>query len=302
MKINLNDIVNFLDSKIDSDHALSIVFAKSITDDSFGADCIGWCSDSNADILLKLESGNVLVSQEVFKNHHSKISNKIILIPVETPRLSFQKVLKHFFVSSPKYGVIHPSASIDSDVSYNPETVIIDQNVVIDEGCVIGDNVRIAANTVIKSKTIIGDNCAIGCNCTIGSVGFGYQMNEDGDYELIPHLGNVVIHDRVEISNNVCIDRAVMGSTIIGENVKIDNLVHIAHGVEIGRNSLIIAHAMIAGSVKIGKNVWVAPSSSFLQKLTVGDDSIVGLGSVVVKSVDANSVVAGNPAKVFHKK
>jgi UDP-3-O-[3-hydroxymyristoyl] glucosamine N-acyltransferase len=93
-----------------------------------------------------------------------------------------------------------------------------------------------------------------------------------------------------------------MGSTIIGEHVKIDNLVHIAHGVEIGRNSLIIANAMIAGSVKIGENVWVAPSASVRQKLEIGDDSMIGLGSVVVKNVNTNTIVAGNPAKEFPKK
>jgi UDP-3-O-[3-hydroxymyristoyl] glucosamine N-acyltransferase len=91
-------------------------------------------------------------------------------------------------------------------------------------------------------------------------------------------------------------------STILHKNVKVDNLVHIAHGVEIGANSLIIANAMIAGSVKIGENTWIAPSSSIIQKTTVGNDVIVGLGSVVLKNVEDGSVVAGVPARKIEKK
>ncbi|MBK6527865.1 MAG: hypothetical protein IPG07_21340 [Crocinitomicaceae bacterium] len=112
----------------------------------------------------------------------------------------------------------------------------------------------------------------------------------------------MIIKSNVEIGNNVCIDRAVLGSTLIGENVKIDNLVHIAHGVSIGKNSLIIANSMIAGSCQIGENVWVAPSSSILQKLVLADNSLIGMGSVVVKNVEANSVVAGVPARKIKDK
>jgi len=113
----------------------------------------------------------------------------------------------------------------------------------------------------------------------------------------LPHIGNVLIYDKVEIGNNTCIDRAVLGSTIIHENVKIDNLVHIAHGVVIQENSLIIAHAMIGGSAEIGKNVWIAPGALIINKGKVEDDSVVGMGAVVIKKVDKRAIVAGNPAK-----
>lgn len=106
-----------------------------------------------------------------------------------------------------------------------------------------------------------------------------------------------MIKKDVEIGNNVCIDRAVLGSTVIGENVKIDNLVHIAHGVVIGENSLIIANSMIAGSCEIGKNVWVSPSVSVIQNTQIEDNALLGMGSVVIRNVDANTIVAGVPAK-----
>lgn len=278
-----------------------IAHVRSITDTNFDEKSLGWCSDKNAELLATLSAGVVIVSTAVYNEFHSQL-HQISLIPVEKPRSAFLQVLREFFSEKPQYGFIHPSAMIDPSVSFRPNSVNIAANVVIEKSCVLGDRISIGANTVIKSGTIIGDNCQIGSNNTIGGVGFGYELNDENEYELMPHIGNVVLKNHVEIGNNVCIDRAVMGSTLLEENVKVDNLVHIAHGVKIGKNSLIIANAMIAGSVEIGENVWVSPSASIRQKLTIEDNALVGLGSVVVKNVSANSVVAGNPAKPFEKK
>lgn len=300
--IALKDIIEFLKSSISvAEHAPKIVHAKAITDAFFDAHSIGWCSDKNIALLKNIQEGTVILSHSAFENFKNE-ELLLTLIPVENPRLSFSKILQHYFVDQPTYGEIAKSATIHPSVSYQKEVVSIGANVVIENDCTIGRNVTIGPNTVIKSHTIIEDNCLIGCNCTIGGVGFGYEQNEDNEYELLPHIGNVHLKSGVEIGNNVCIDRAVMGSTLLSENVKIDNLVHIAHGVQIGKNSLIIANAMIAGSVLIGENVWVAPSASVRQKLEIGNNSLVGLGAVVVKNVDSNAIVAGNPAKEFSKK
>jgi UDP-3-O-[3-hydroxymyristoyl] glucosamine N-acyltransferase len=158
---------------------------------------------------------------------------------------------------------------------------------------------KIGHNNTIHKKTIIGNDVKIGSNNTIGGVGFGYEKNEFGKNEVLPHIGNVVIKNKVEVGNNTCIDKAVLGSTIICENVKIDNLVHIAHGVIIKDNSLIIANSMIGGSSIIGENVWVSPSVSIINKISVGDNSLVGMGAVVLKSLDQNTVSVGNPSKVI---
>ncbi len=114
--------------------------------------------------------------------------------------------------------------------------IYIGHHVVIEDDCKIGDHCVIDHNTVIKSKSVVGDRVKIGCNTSVGSDGFGFVKNDDLDYELIPHIGNVVIEDDVEIGDNVVIDRAQMGSTRIGVNSKIDNLSYIAHGVTIGKN------------------------------------------------------------------
>lgn len=172
---------------------------------------------------------------------------------------------------------------------------------VVDEGCEIGLGTKIWHFSHIMSGCKLGENCNIGANCTIGGVGFGYEKDETGDYELIPHIENVIIKDNVEIGNNTTIDRAVMGSTVLEENVKVDNLVHIAHGVKIGRNSMIIANAMIAGSVELGENVWIAPSSSIINGVSIGKNTIIGMGTVILKQVGEKDVMIGNPGRSIKK-
>lgn len=272
----------------------------SIDDAAFDVESLGWCSDKNKESLKNLSSGNVIVSHSVYEEFQGQTD--LNLIPVEKPRSAFLKTLQEFFAEKVVFGFVHPTAVVDPTVKFNSNTVNIGANVVIDKDCVLGDRVSIGANSVLKSGCQIGNDCSIGSNNTIGGIGFGYELNDENKYELMPHIGNVVLKDRVEIGNNVCIDRAVLGSTLLEENVKVDNLVHIAHGVKIGKNSLIIANAMIAGSVEIGENVWVSPSSSIRQKLIIENNALVGLGSVVVKNVGADTVVAGNPAKPFEKK
>lgn len=299
--IKLTDIAKTIDAiEIVGVSDREINQMKSIDDVTFSYQDLAWCSDKNLKVLASIDAGNVLLSPDAFAGITPKDSISYII--VSFPRKAFQKVLTSYFVEEKKFGFIHPSASVDPSVIYVANQVNIGPNVVLEKGVVLGEKVTIGANSVIKSNTILRDDVTIGCNTTIGGVGFGYEPNEIGEYELIPHIGNVILSKGVEIGNNVCIDRAVLGSTFLDENVKVDNLVHIAHGVQIGKNSLVIAHAMIAGSVKIGENVWVAPSSSIRQKLNVEDNSIIGMGAVVVKNVNKNETVAGNPAKIFQKK
>jgi len=259
---------------------------------------IAWISDKKLDdINRQFSLGLLILSQsgyEKFKN------NDCGFLISPKPRLTFLRLMELKFSSKrkpaiEKTAVIHPTVKIGNDC-------YIGNHVVIEENSILKDNVEILHNTVILKNTHIGNNVKIGCNCTIGNYGFGYEKDEDGSYLLVTHIGNVVIEDLVEIGNNTAIDRAVMGSTMIRKNAKIDNLVHIAHGVEIGENSLIIANAMIGGSAVIGKNVWVAPSTSILNKKKVDDNALVGMGAVVLKDVPASDVVVGNPAKSIKKK
>lgn len=255
-----------------------------------------WCNDSNSVGLNKIKTSSIII---VSKNIDNDILSSLNCIIVENPRRTFQDILTKFFMSK-RESKIHSSAKIAPGCEIG-QNVFIGHNVVVEENCKMGHNVVILHNTVILEGTVLGSNISIGSNNTIGGIGFGYEKNKEGDFELIPHIGNVIIKDNVDIGNNTCIDRAVLGSTILEENVKIDNLVHIAHGVHIGRNSVVIANAMVAGSVIIGENTWIAPSSSILNQLQIGNNVTVGMAAVVLKSVKDGDVVVGSPAKSIKK-
>lgn len=297
--INLTDIATLVGAiRVEApagQQVNKVVDALNETPDS--STCLFWCSDKNIDLLKDFKYGTVILSQSARQNTSN---NNLYYIVVDKPRLAFQKILAQFFISKPKSGYISPTAVIDKTVIV-PADAYIGHHVVIEEGCVLGKGLSIGHNTVIKHNTEIGNEVTIGANNTIGGIGFGYEKNEQGEWEVMPHIGNVVICNKVEIGNNTCIDRAVLGSTWIGPNVKIDNLVHIAHGVKIEENALIIAHAMIGGSAKIGKNVWFGPSASILNKGVIEQNALIGMAAVVIKPVEENAVMAGNPAKMLRK-
>jgi len=154
---------------------------------------------------------------------------------------------------------------------------------------------------VLPPKIIIGNNCEIKPSAVLGNDGFGFEPDEKGDLEFFPHFGNVIIGNNVRIGSHVCIDRGNMHDTIIEDNVKIDNLVHIAHNVNIGKNTLVVAGSVICGSVKIGESCFIGANSTIRQKLKIGNNVIIGMGSVVTKDISDNEVWAGNPAKFIRK-
>jgi UDP-3-O-[3-hydroxymyristoyl] glucosamine N-acyltransferase len=255
-----------------------------------------WVNSKNKEILKDLKTGTVICENDSLPSPLQPACNYLI---TKNPRREFQKALSLIYDLSQEFGICASSnISIKSEVH---SKTYIGHNVVIEDGCIVGEGTRIDSNTVVKRGTIIGKYCTIGCNCTIGGVGFGFEKNDEGNWELIPHVGNVIIEDKVDIGNNTTIDRAVLGSTIIRKNSKIDNLVHIAHGVDVGENSMVIANAMVAGSVTIGHNSWIAPSSSILNKKKVGNNVVIGLGAVVLKDVADNTIIIGNPGKELIK-
>lgn len=140
-----------------------------------------------------------------------------------------------------------------------------------------------------------------GLGATYGKEGFGFVRDEKGFLIPMPHQGNVVIEADVVIGANTCIDRAAIGSTIIGQGTKVDNLVHIAHGAKIGKHCLIVAGAVIGGSAEIGDFCFVGINASILQKVKIGDRCIIGAGAVVLEDVENDSVMIGNPARLLRK-
>lgn len=160
---------------------------------------------------------------------------------------------------------------------------------------VIGPNAKLYPSVTIRENCVIGSNVIIHSNTVIGSDGFGY-VQVAGRHEKIPQKGIVVIEDDVEIGSNVSIDRARFGKTVIGRGTKIDNLVQIAHNVNIGRNSIIVSQAGVSGSSKLGDNVILAGQAGVVGHIEIGDNVIVGAQSGVTKSIPKNTVVLGSPA------
>lgn len=235
------------------------------------------------------------------------------LIKVDDAYLAFSKILEYYnSVKLNKVGIEQPSFISSSSkygdniyvgaFSYIGDNVTLGHNVKIFPSAYIGDNVTIGDNTIvfagakIYSETIIGKNCVINSGCIIGSDGFGFAPNEDGGYNKIPQIGNVIIEDYVDIGAATTIDRATMGSTIIRQGVKLDNHIQVAHNVEIGKNTVIAAQTGIAGSTKIGENCQIGGQVGFAGHITIGNNVRIQAQSGIGRHVKDNEVLQGSPA------
>jgi UDP-3-O-[3-hydroxymyristoyl] glucosamine N-acyltransferase len=235
------------------------------------------------------------------------------LIRVENAYASFAKLMEMFqSLQTDKKGIspyafISKSAKIGEEV-YIAEFVSIGENVVIGNHVhlyphvFIGDNVTIGDKTMVFSGVKIYHDCVVGSDCTfhagivIGADGFGFAPLSDNQYKKIVQVGNVMIHDNVEIGANTTIDRATLGSTVIHKGVKIDNLIQIAHNVEIGENTVIAAQTGISGSTKIGKNCLIAGQVGIVGHLTIGDNVKIGAQSGIEHDIKDGEVYMGTPA------
>jgi UDP-3-O-[3-hydroxymyristoyl] glucosamine N-acyltransferase LpxD len=223
-------------------------------------------------------------------------TNGYNVITCGNPKQLFFSILARFF-AEPQKAAISPASTVETrEIGSN---VSIGHNCFICKDVVIGNNVIIRNNVVIECKTVIGENTVIGSGVVIGTDGFGYYKDGQGINRKVPHFGGVLIGRDVEIGANTCIDRGTLDDTVIEDNVKIDNLCHIAHNVHIKENVFVIALSMIAGSAVLEKNAYIAPGALVINQATVGENSLVGMGAVVVKSVEAGKVVAGVPARVL---
>lgn len=238
----------------------------------------------------------------------------LTLIRVADAYGSFAKLLEAYSqFKRPRPG-IHASAVIDASVVIG-ENVHIGAGVVIEAGASIGNNAVIMAQSFLGEHVKIGDftmvhpgvkvysECVIGSNCTlhagviIGADGFGFAPQADNRYAKVPQIGNVVVEDRVEIGANTAIDRATLGSTIIREGVKLDNLIQVAHNVEIGKNTVIAALTGIAGSTKIGENCMIGGQVGIAGHLTIANGVKIAAQTGISASVlKENVVLQGTPA------
>jgi len=236
------------------------------------------------------------------------------LIRVEDPYQSFAIILEQYNqIKNNRTGVsetakIASTATIGSDC-YLGDFVSIGENVKIGDrvklysGCnidseaSIGDDTTIYANSSVYSGCIIGRSCTIHSGVVIGSDGFGFAPKSENDYHKIPQIGNVIIEDHVEIGANTCVDRATLGSTIIRKGVKLDNLIQVAHNVEVGENTVIAAQTGIAGSTKIGANCMIGGQVGIVGHLKIADGVKIAAQSGVESTIEnEGEIVQGSPA------
>lgn len=310
MEFTIKQIANLINGEVRGDDSLIINQLAKIEEGKTGA--ISFLSNPKYEpFLYTTQASAVIVSQDF----EPKKDFSTTLIVVENAYLGFTKLLEEYqrFLKYSKIGVEEPiykseGVSIGEGIyigafSYIGKGCKIGKNVKIFPQVYLGENVTIGDNTIIYSGVKIYQNCVIGNHCTIhanvviGSDGFGFAPQEDGSYKSIPQLGNVIIEDNVSIGANTTIDCATMGSTIIREGVKLDNLIQIAHNVEIGRNTVIAAQTGVAGSTKIGENCVIGGQVGFAGHITIANHTKIGAQTGILNSVkEENTSLAGTYA------
>jgi UDP-3-O-[3-hydroxymyristoyl] glucosamine N-acyltransferase len=312
MKITALELAHLLNGSVEGDSSVSVSQAGKIESGKAGDICfLG--NEQYEPYAYTTEASILLVSQ----TFQPKKKIAATLIRVENVYASLAFLLEKFgkaanstdAVISDK-AAIPPSLFLGKNVSVGDFTVVgkdckIGDNTVIHPQVFLGDNVEIGADCIlhagvkIYSNTKIGSNCIFHAGCVIGSDGFGFAPQSDGSYKKIHHLGNVIIEDDVEIGANTTIDRGSIGSTIIRKGVKLDNLIQIAHNVEIGENTVIAAQTGISGSTKIGKNCRIGGQVGMAGHITIGDNVMIQAQSGIASNVADGDKRYGSPSLGF---
>ncbi len=308
MNFTAIQIAEILEGEVIGDSSIEVSMLSKIEEGTQGS--LTFLSNEKYTPYIYTTDASIVIVNKTF-NPTKEI--KATLIKVEDAYGSFSKLLSFYNeVKNNKIGKESPhflseSATIGASIylgafSYIGENVVIADNVKIYPHCYIGDNVTIGEGTVLFSGVKVYSDCKIGANCkihagaVIGADGFGFAPDENGVYTAIPQIGNVIVEDNVDIGANTTIDRATMGSTFIRKGVKLDNLIQIAHNVEVDENTVFAAQSGVAGSTKIGKNVMVGGQTAIAGHLKVGDKAIVMAKSGVTKNIKDKDIVVGFPA------
>jgi UDP-3-O-[3-hydroxymyristoyl] glucosamine N-acyltransferase len=309
MEFTAATIAEFLKGEVDGDPNVKVNTVAKIEEGHEGALSF-MANPKYENYIYTTQSTIVLVNKDF--NPSKKIN--ATLIRVQDAYVAFASLLTMVQQVKPKKTGIHPAAVIEPSAKVGEDVYIgpyayVGENCTIGKGCVIfpnvfiGDNCRIGNNCVINPGVTIYHECILGNDCTIhagtiiGSDGFGFAPSSEGDYKKIPQIGNVIIEDNVEIGANVTIDRSTMGSTIIRKGVKLDNLIQIAHNVEIGENTVIAAQTGIAGSTKVGKNCMFGGQVAINGHIKVANGTKLGAQTGVAQGIDVeNTILQGTPA------
>lgn len=308
MAIKLSEIAAWIGAEIDGDESIEITGLAKIEEAQPGH--LSFIANPKyAKYIDTTKASAVLVDKDF-------PSSNITLLRAENPYFSFLQCAQRFYHQAPQVAVgIHAAAEVAADAELGEAVAIapfvfvgaqsrIGKGTVLFPGVFIGDHVEIGENCIIYANVSVREGCKIGNNCilhmgaVIGSDGFGYAF-ENGQYHKLPQMGIVVLEDDVEVGANTAIDRATMGETRIAQGAKLDNLIQIAHNVQVGEHTAIAAQAGISGSTKIGKYVMVGGQAGLVGHVEIGDQAKLGAQAGVTKSVPQGEFYSGYPARPF---
>ncbi len=312
MEFTADQIANLLNGTVEGDEQVSVNNLSKIEEGSPGT--LSFLANPAYNNYLYTTDASIVIINKSFKLEKT-VKPSCTLIRVDNAYESFARLLELYNqIKGTKTGkeepsFLSPSAEYGSNCyfgafSYVGANVKIGNNVKIYPHVFIGDNCSIGDNTTLFSGVKVYYDCRVGANCTIhastvvGSDGFGFAPNSEGQaFAKVPQIGNVIIEDNVEIGSNTSIDRATLGSTILRKGVKLDNLVQIAHNVEIGENTVIAGLSGVAGSTKVGKNCMIGAQVGIAGHLRIADGvKIAGQSGVGSSITQTNEIVQGSPA------
>lgn len=311
MKFTAKELALVLNAEIEGDAEISVSRFSKIEEAESGS--LSFLANPKYESHIYTSQASIVL---VNKDFEAKEKIASTLLRVEDSYVALAKLLQIYEQQLPKPEGVHAGASIDpsadcADVAYIGAFSSIQAKAKIGKGSYIypqvyiGRDVKIGANCIIYPgvkiyrDTQIGDQVTIHANSVLGSDGFGFAPAAEG-YEKIPQLGNIIVEDYVEIGANVCIDRPSLGSTIIHKGAKLDNLIQIAHGVEVGESTVIAAQTGVSGSTKIGSNCMIGGQVGFVGHISIADGSKFGAQAGVNKSIkEENQAWNGTPAQSY---
>ncbi len=311
MEFTINQVAAMLGGEVNGDGAETINMLAKIQDARKGQ--IAFLSNPKYEPFIYTTQASAVIVKKDFAPKKPVAST---LIRVDDPYTSFTRLLEeyHKLITFQKAGVEEPAyigtgASVGQDVyrgafSYIGARVKIGNNVKVYPHVFIGDDVVIGDHTVlyagvkVYAGTRIGNHCVLHSGAVIGSDGFGFAPQEDGSYKAIPQLGNVIIEDNVTVGSNTVVDCATMlgDSTLIRQGVKLDNLIQVAHNVEVGKNTVMAAQAGISGSTRIGENCVIAGQVGIAGHLVIASNTSIGAQAGILKSIPKSEQMIGSPA------
>jgi UDP-3-O-[3-hydroxymyristoyl] glucosamine N-acyltransferase len=308
MNFTATQIAEAIDGEIDGDPSVTVNRFSTIEDGLTGS--ITFLSNPKFEGHLYTTKAAVVIVSKTFSPSR-KVEPTLIRVadPHQsiTKLLAFAKGMQRVKRGIDERAIIDPTATFEEDVfvgalAYVGANTKLGKGVRIYPQVYVGENVVIGENTIlypgvrIYSNTIIGKESTLQSGAVIGGEGFGFAPNSDNKYDKVFHLGNVRIGDHVEIGANTTIDRGTIGSTIIGNGVKLDNLIQIAHNVEVGDHTVIAAQTGIAGSVRIGKNCMIGGQVGIAGHIEIADQVKIAAQSGVSSSLSKGEIVMGTPA------